>query len=202
MSTSVKPQQQHQAQPQQQQPQQTNIIINNNQNNGPILKPANVGNWGATRIQQQQQPIYPIPQPTQQQQYFIPPPTGPTGDMIRNILPQQQSQQYQQYRYKNPNSRPRFYNNNSPQSQYIRHHHNYHHQQQYQQQQREANYNTENYQVPSIIKEKQFDHFEEITNKPQNINERNSTSNDNNNNNEATIDDENWTYINEKIDYK
>ncbi len=79
-------------------------------------------------------------------------------------------------------ARPSFHHHQNPHS-YIRH-----------QQQREASYNAENYTVPSVIKDKQFDHFDEITNKTNNI--------VNNINDVDVIVDDNWAYINEKIDYK
>lgn len=78
--------------------------------------------------------------------------------------------------------------------------------QQQQQQQREASYNSDNYQVPSVIKEKQLNHLDEITNKTSKINQNQNTTNTSinttsNNNNNDDLDD-NWAYINETVDYK
>ena len=129
------------------------------------------------------------PPPLQAQMY---PPTPqyymqPQSTMIRCVPTIGSPYQYQN-RYKNPimSNRPRLYNQH-----YVRH-----------QQQREATYNTENYQVPSVIKEKQFDHFDEITNKT-NISSG-ATGNNLNSNLEGSNlnEDADWAYVNEKVDYK
>ena len=164
------PQQQQQPiQPQQLQKPKPDQQVQQPTTSGPVLKPSNVGNWGTTtnRVIQSDDIIEPAPiNELKQEPQYQPRPQQQQQQMRPNIISSN-------YRGKNPNyNQNRKYNTN--------YYNNY-------------NQSNESYNIPSIVKEKDFTHLDDLTQQNNQL-KRNEHSDDVN-------QEENWAYINQNVDY-